>query len=140
MINFVQYYFSVDFCSNVVDCLDSNNYFYSGGILSLRYFLSTFVPPFRIFCLMDFSGLPYICNLTNELMNPISHGIYGRSLFYKSNVFSFCNWIIYLEIFVSLLLDKIKTVRFGQLEKILYYFRLLYARFIVSSFYERGIY
>ncbi len=98
------------------------------------------MPLFLIFCRIDFNGLPYICNLTKEFINPISHGIYGKSLFYKSNVFNFCNCIIYFDIFVSLLLERINTVRLGQLEKILYSLRLLYAKFIVSNFYDFGIY
>ena len=73
-------------------------------------------------------------------MNPIWPGSYGKSLFYKSNVFSFCSCIIYFDIFVILLLESIRTVKFGQLEKLLYYLRLLYAKFIVSSFYDLGIY
>jgi hypothetical protein len=35
---------------------------------------------------------------------------------------------------VILLLDKIKTVRLGEFSNELYYFRLLYAKLIVSSF------
>ncbi len=67
-------------------------------------------------------------------MNAISEGSYDKSLFYRSNVLSFCSLIISFMIFVILLLDNISTVKLGELSKKLYSLRLLKAKLIVSSF------
>lgn len=134
LISLTQYYFYVDCCSNVDSNFFSNIPCSSGGILSLRYFFKILVPPFLMFCLIVLSGFPYTWSLTKELIKPSSYGSSARSLFSKSKVFNFCNFKMSFDIFVSLLFDNIRTVRFGQFSKWLYSFKLLYAKFIVSNF------
>jgi hypothetical protein len=91
-----------------------------------------------MFCLIVFNGFPYSCILTKDLKNPISDGKSGKSLFAKSRVFNFFNFIISFDIFLILLSESTRAVKLGHLSKYENYVNLLNDSKIESSFYEFG--